>query len=69
MQMASVSRVQWDLNLNGRLPMICCTASDAEDQIPTGTRKCGVPKFPAASIVVLLFFLFFAMTGVNVNID
>ncbi|MBL0123770.1 MAG: hypothetical protein IPP88_13915 [Betaproteobacteria bacterium] len=65
MQMASVSRVQWGLNLNGRLPMICSTASDTEDQIPTGTRKCGVPKFLAALTVV---FLFFAMTGVNMNI-
>ncbi len=58
MQMASVSRVQWGLNLDGMLPLIHCTASDTEDEIPTGTRKCGVPKFPAASIVVLLFFCF-----------
>mgnify|MGYP001164808911 FL=1 len=65
MQMASVSRAQWGLNLNGRLPMICCTASDTKDQIPTGTRKCGVPIFFAALKII---FVFFALTGVNMNI-
>ena len=65
MRMASVSRIQWGLNLNGLLPWIRCTASETEDQIPTGTRMCSVPIFFAALTVV---FLFFALTGVNMNI-
>ena len=65
MPLASVSRIQWGLNLDGLLPLIHCTASYTEGQIQTGTQKCDVPNFIAALIVV---FLFFALTGVNMNI-